>query len=144
MSLGMEVGFSPGHIVLDRDPAPPLKRGTASHFLAHVYCGQTAGWMPFGTVVDLGPGNIVFDADPAPLPPQVAEPPPFSAHVCRGQTAGWIKMPLSTKVGLGPGHIVLHGDPASLGAQPPPQFFGPCLLWANGRLSQLLLSTCIS
>jgi len=29
MSLGMEVGLGPGHIVLDRDPAhpPPSKRG---------------------------------------------------------------------------------------------------------------------
>jgi len=26
-------------------------------------------------------------------------------------------------------------------AQPP--FFGPCLLWPNGRPSQLLLSTCL-
>jgi len=62
-------------------------------------------------------------------------------------------MPLGTKVGLGPGHIVLHGDPApqkgeagnpapSKGAQPP--IFGPCLLWPNGRPSQLLLSTCLT
>jgi len=27
-------------------------------------------------------------------------------------------------------------------AQPPPPIFGPCLLWPNGRPSQLLLSTC--
>ena len=52
-------------------------------------------------------------------------------------------MALCTKVGLGPGHIVLHGDPAP----PPiggtaPKKFGPCLLWPNGRPSQLLLSTC--
>jgi len=39
----MEVGLGPGHIVLDGDPAPPPKKGTAPHFLAHVYCGQTAG-----------------------------------------------------------------------------------------------------
>jgi len=31
--------------------------------VAHVYCGQTAGWMktPLGTEVDLGPGHIVLD-----------------------------------------------------------------------------------
>jgi len=46
MALGTEVGFGPGDIVLDGDPAPPpLKRGTALHFSAHVYCGQTAGWI---------------------------------------------------------------------------------------------------
>jgi len=31
MPLGMEVGFRPGDLVLDGDPAPP-KRGTAPHF----------------------------------------------------------------------------------------------------------------
>jgi len=31
MKLGVQVGLSPGHIVLDRDPAPP-KRGTHTNF----------------------------------------------------------------------------------------------------------------
>ena len=48
-------------------------------------------------------------------------------------------MPLGTKVGLAPGHIVLHGDPAPQAVRP---LFGLCLLWSNGRPSQLLLSTC--
>jgi len=47
MKLGTEVGFGPGHIVLDADPAPfPLpvsQRGIAPQFLVHVCCGQTAG-----------------------------------------------------------------------------------------------------
>jgi len=45
------------------------KKGYSPHqFLAHVYCGQTAGWtkMSLGTEVDLGPGHIVLDGDPAP------------------------------------------------------------------------------
>jgi len=29
MPLGTEVGLGPGDIVLDGDPAPPMKRGTA-------------------------------------------------------------------------------------------------------------------
>jgi len=29
MKLGVEVGLDPGHIVLDGDPAPPAKTGTA-------------------------------------------------------------------------------------------------------------------
>jgi len=48
-------------------------------------------------------------------------------------------------VDLGPGDIVLDGDPAltpSKGTQSP--IFGPCLLWPNGRPSQLLLNTCKS
>jgi len=30
MPLGMEVGFGPGHNVLDRDPTPPPLKGTAA------------------------------------------------------------------------------------------------------------------
>jgi len=35
--------------------------------LAHVYCGQTAGWirMPLGMEVDLDPGHIVLYGDRA-------------------------------------------------------------------------------
>jgi len=45
------------------------KKGTApSQFLAHVYCGHTAGWikMPLGTEVNLSPGDVVLDGVPAP------------------------------------------------------------------------------
>jgi len=42
MPLDTEVDLSPGHIVLDRDPAPPTKgvQQPAPLFLAHVYCGH--------------------------------------------------------------------------------------------------------
>jgi len=38
--------------------------------LAHVYCGQMAGWMktPLGTELDLGPGHIVLDGVHSQLP----------------------------------------------------------------------------
>jgi len=72
MPLGMEVGLSPDDIVLDGDPAPLPKNGAEPplQFSAHVYCGQTAGWIKIalGTEVDLGPGHIVLDGEPAPLP----------------------------------------------------------------------------
>jgi len=57
MPLGVEVSPGPGDTVLGGNLAPflPLKGGTAapSHFLAHVYRGQTAGWitMPLGPEV---------------------------------------------------------------------------------------------
>ena len=57
--------------MFDEVPAPFQKKGTArTHFLAHVYCGQTAGWinMPRGTEVNLGLGGVVLDG--------VAVPPP--------------------------------------------------------------------
>ena len=70
MKLGMQVGLSPGHTVLDGDPGPPPPKGTALQFLARMYCAQTAGWikMPVGVEVGLIPGEFVLDGDPAPLP----------------------------------------------------------------------------
>jgi len=56
-----------------------------------------------------------------------------------------IKMLLGVEVGLGPGDTVLDEDPApptERGTAAPPPLFGPCLLWTNGRSSQLLLSSC--
>jgi len=56
MPLGVDVSFGPGDIVLGGDTAPPKKgHSTPPHFSAHVYCGQTVGWikMPVATTVDL-------------------------------------------------------------------------------------------
>jgi len=93
-----------------RGPAPSPERGTAPYFSAHVYGGQTAGWinMPLliGTEVGLGPGDIVLDREPAPHRKRGGTADAhFSTHVL-WKTAGWIKMPLGTEVRLGPGHIV--------------------------------------
>jgi len=54
--------------VLDGDPAPPRKGAQRPPpLLAHVYCGQAAGWIkiPLGTDVGLGLGDVL-DVDPAP------------------------------------------------------------------------------
>jgi len=68
--------------------------------------------------------------------------PQFLDHVYYSQTARWVKMPLGREVGLGPGNVVRWGPaPPLKGTRPP--IFGPCLLWPNGRLSQLLLSSCL-
>jgi len=78
MKLGKQVGLGPGHIVLDGDSVPPLKKGgrTFPQFSTHVCCGQTAGLikMSLGTEVDLGTGHIVLDGDLAP--PVVAQQTP--------------------------------------------------------------------
>ena len=195
--------------------SPSPKRKRSLRFSAHVYCGQTAGWikMALGMGVGLGsgtPGHILLDGDPAPQflahyillwrngciyqdttwyggRPQPeprqhcvrwgfssqshkgAQPPPKfrsvsvvakrldgsrtqdvtwfggkpqprrpdvvlvgsqlplkgAAHVYCGQTAGWMKTRLSTEVDLGPGHTVLDGTllPAK-GAQQPPDSKG--------------------
>ena len=79
MALGMEVGLGPSDFVFDGDPATPRTEGTptTTQFLAHVCCGQTAGWMkaPLGTEVGLGPGHIVLDGV-SPLRETGTEPPP--------------------------------------------------------------------
>ena len=68
MPLGTEVVLSPGNIVLDWDPAPPLKKGHSPQFSAHVCCGQTAVCIRIllGTEVGLR-GDTVLDGNPAPL-----------------------------------------------------------------------------
>ena len=83
MKLGVQVGFGPGHIVLDGDAAPPPLKGESPQFSSNVRCGQTTGWMktPLGTEVDLGPGHIVLDGVPAPRERGTAAPI-FSAHIC--------------------------------------------------------------
>jgi len=68
MSLGMDVGLGPGHIVLDGDPAPPPgEKGHSPQIFGPLH-GQRAGWikMPLGLEVGLGPGDTVLDGDPAP------------------------------------------------------------------------------
>ena len=48
-------------------------------FLAHFYCGQTAGCikMPLGMEVCLSPGDFVLDGDPALYPKRGGAPPNF-------------------------------------------------------------------
>jgi len=66
----MEVGLGSGNFVFDGDPGTSRKKGTPTltHFLAHVHCGQTAGWikMPLGMEVNVGPGDVVLDGVAAP------------------------------------------------------------------------------
>ena len=60
--------------------APPPRNGAAGPpNLAHVHCGQTAGWieMKFGMWVRLAPSNFVLDVvliTPPPPPPDRLRP----------------------------------------------------------------------
>jgi len=44
---------------------PSPKMGQSPKFSAHVYCGQTAGWINMALGMEVG--HIVLDRDPAPL-----------------------------------------------------------------------------
>jgi len=74
----MEIGLSPGHIVLelvgDSAPQPRKWHSSLPNFSAHVYCGQTAGWikLSLGMAVGFGPADIVLDGVPSSIP----SPPP--------------------------------------------------------------------
>jgi len=59
---------------------PPKGDGAPQKFSAHVYCGQTAGWinMVLDTEVGLSSGDLVVsDGDPAPLPKKGHSPSQF-------------------------------------------------------------------
>jgi len=80
MPLGRNVGLSPRDFVLEIQSPLPIKGAEPPpQFSAHVYCGQTAGWIKvaLSMEVGLGPGNIVLDGDPVPLPKKGAQPPNF-------------------------------------------------------------------
>ena len=47
MPLGIEVGLSPGDVVLDGDPAALRKTGLSPQFSAHVYCSQTVAHLSY-------------------------------------------------------------------------------------------------
>jgi len=96
MKLGLQVGHSPGHTVLDGDPAPPRKGAQQPPHSKFTGAG-------FACI------RIIRSPCPAPPPPK-GHSPQFSAHACCGETVGWIKMPLGREIGLGLDHIVLDGD----------------------------------
>ena len=96
---------------------------------------------PYNPEVGLGPGHIVLDGYPADLPQRGTAPNfrPLSV-VAKGLDGS--RCHLVGGIGLAPSHIAFDGDPAPSppkGHSPPPPIFCPCLLWQNGRSSQLLL-----
>ena len=137
MELGMEVGLSPGHIVLDGEPAPLPKKGAEPHPIfgprllwPNGCMDQDATWYG-GRSLPIR--DIVFLMDPATRRKKgTPTPPNFWPMSIVAKMAGWLKTP---EVDLGPRHIVLDGVPApAKGAQQPP-IFGPCLLWPRSPIS---------
>ena len=69
MTLDMEVGLGPVHIVLDGDTAPLPKKGQSPpQFSAHLYCGQMAGCIKMPLGMGISPGDFVLDGDPVTYP----------------------------------------------------------------------------
>jgi len=79
MKLGMEVGLSPGLIVLGKHPFPHPKGAEPPNFPP---ISVAAKWldmikMPRGREVGLYPSNIVLDGDPSPIPKKGGRAPNF-------------------------------------------------------------------
>jgi len=118
-----------------------LKRGWSPppQFSAHVYCGQTAGWIKLGLGKEVGLGlrHIVLDGDPAPLPKKGAEPLPIFGPFLLWPN-GWMHQDATWYGGRSQprqlcvkwGHIPL---PKKGGA---PKIFCPRLLCPNGCMDQ--------
>ena len=80
MKLRTHVGLSPGHIVLNLDPALPPPKGHSPHPIFGPYLLRPNGCMvkmPLGMELGLSPGGFVLDGDPALPSPKRAEPPNF-------------------------------------------------------------------
>ena len=104
-------------------------RGQSPQFWAHVYCGQTAGWikMALGVEVGFDPGHVVLDGMGTllPSPTRSRTSSNFGPYFYCGQTAVCVRIPLGTEVGLSLGDIVLDVDPVPSpleGHNPPPNF----------------------
>jgi len=113
-------------------------------FSAHVYCGQTAGWikMALGMKVGLGLVHIVLDGDIASLPPKGGRAPPPIFGPSLLWPNGWMHQDATWYGGRPqPRGFCLRWGPTpfpkrrrSPGVEPP--IFGPCLLWPNGWMDQ--------
>jgi len=83
-----------------RIPSPKGGGAEPPKFSAHVYCGQTAGWMKLllGMEVGLSPGDFMLDGDPVPFPQNGAESPSLIfgplllwPNGCMHQNATWYR-----------------------------------------------------
>jgi len=116
------------------------KGGEAPKFSAHVYCGQTAGWMKLvlGVEAGLSPGDFVLDGTPLPLLKRWADHSPnfrpmfiAAKRLDHNEADTWHKgrpQPRRLCVSWGPSPLL----PKRGGASSP--IFGPFLLWPNGSM----------
>jgi len=116
------VSWGPSFVLDGNQAAPSPKRGWSSppQFLAHVHCGQMAGWikMALGIEVGFGPGYIVLDWDPAPFPEKGVEPlfPIFGPFLLWPN--GWLHQDATRYGGRPqPRRVCVRWGPS-----PPPQF----------------------
>jgi len=124
-------------------PSPKRGRSPSLQFSAHVYCGQTAGWikMALGMVVGLGPGHIVLDGDLVPLPQKEGKAPNFGPFLLCSN--GWMHQDATWYGGRPhPRRLCVRSGPSPHspeGAQAP--VFGLCLMWPKAGWMKTPLGT---
>jgi len=159
MKLGVQAGLGPDHTVLDGDPAPPRKgaqlpprsKFTGAGFACvRIIRGPCLLWPNSWMDQDetsLGgrhrPSPNCVKWEPSSHPPKGHSTAPkvsamsVVASSWMDQDAAWYGGRPRSKP-----HCAIWGP-----TSPPPKghtpIFGPCLVWLNGRPSQLLLSTCM-
>ena len=119
----------PSGLCVDAVLPAPEQGGGAPKFSAHIYCGQTAGWikMAHGIGVGRSPGDYVLDGHPAPLPKKGAEPlPNFRPISIVAKRLDGSRWHLAWRWALVQATLCW--------AEPP--VFGPRLLWPNGCMDQ--------
>ena len=139
MKLGTQVGLGPGHIVLDRDPAPPPPMGHSPPIFGPYLLPPNGCMARHVTWYGARPRPRPLCARWGPRsPPQKGGgAPKFSTNVYCVQTAGWIRMVLGTEVGLSLGDIVLNGDPATPEkGTAPPNFWPVSVVAKRGWMDQ--------
>jgi len=89
--------------------------------------------------VGLDPSDIVLDWDLDPAPQKRSKAPNFFCQ-CLLRPNGWMDQDATWYDGRPrPRQHCVRCGPSSTAQGHGPQIFGPCLLWRNGRPSQLLL-----
>jgi len=127
------------HCVRWEPSSPPQKGDRFTQFSAHVYYGQTAGWMkmPLGMELGLGPGHIVLDWDPATLLRKGRTAPNFQTMSVVAKRLDGSRCHLVLKWASAMPPCVRGGPsppPPAKAAQQLP-IFGPCLLWPRWSIS---------
>jgi len=124
--------------------SPPEKGGSPPPFSAHVYSGQTAGWikMPLGMEVGLGAGHTVRWGSSSHSP-KGAQPPIFGPYLLWPN--GWMDQDATWWGGRprSKQHCVKWGPSSPTSPQKghsSPSLFSAHVYCGHGRPSQLLLS----
>ena len=134
MPLGMEVGLSPGDLVMGTQPPPKKGAEPPPQILAHFYCAKTAGCHLYGASPQAR--GLCVRLGTQPPPKKGAEPPQNFFGPSLLWPNGLMDPDGTWQRGRPqPRRLCVRWGPSLLpkkGSEPPPQFSAKCLLCPNG------------